>query len=63
LNEALIGGPSDCDGEACDRPSNQPDPVRVVWMGERGKPLAIRFSRALTSEVEGDERVVGLHWS
>jgi hypothetical protein len=63
LNEALVGGPSDRDREACDRPSKQPDPVPVVRMGKRGKPLAIRLSRALTSEVKGDERVVGLHES
>jgi hypothetical protein len=57
-NDALVGCTGNRDRDPCDRTA---DPSGASRMGEGRKPLAIRLVGALTREVEGEEKVLGLH--
>jgi hypothetical protein len=55
---ALVGRTRDGDRGPGDESADKPDPLRLIRAGERRKPMPVGFGRALTREVQGEEREV-----
>jgi hypothetical protein len=61
LDETLIGGAGDRDGNPSDQSPDQPDLIRARLVGKRREPAAVGLGDALAREIKSDERVIGLH--
>jgi hypothetical protein len=60
LDESVIGRASDCDRDPGDDPPDDADLGRAA-IGEGRQAMPIGLRRPLTRDLEGDERVIGLH--